>query len=99
VNRLDETVATDAFFANAPAHDDGITGRGGTTMPQLHVGKTSQRAEGFHVQSKSQMPGTLKDFARKLASPNVLFSDDAKLQIGANVQNILRHCSIKDQPM
>jgi hypothetical protein len=32
VNRLDETVATDTFFADAPAHDDGIMGHGGATM-------------------------------------------------------------------
>jgi hypothetical protein len=113
VNRLDETVAMDTFamdtfFANTSAHDDDIVEHGGTTMPQLCVGKTSQRAEGFPMQSKSQtegfpmqsesqMPGTLKDFARKVGAPNVLFSDNAKVQIGAKVCNILRHCSIKDQ--
>jgi hypothetical protein len=30
---------------------------------QLCVGKTSQGAKGFSMQSKSQMPGTLEDFA------------------------------------
>jgi hypothetical protein len=35
VNRLDETVATDTFFADTPAHDDGIMGHGGATS--LHV--------------------------------------------------------------
>jgi hypothetical protein len=90
-------VAADTFFANAPAHGDGIVGHNGTTMQQLHVGRTSQRAEGFPMQSKSQMPGTPKDFARKVGAPNMPFSYNAKVQIGAKVQNILRHHSIKDQ--
>jgi hypothetical protein len=97
VNRLDETVATDTFFSDTPAHDDGIMGHGGATMIQLYVGKTSQRTEGFPMQTESQMPGTLEDFIRKVGAPNVLFSDNAKVQIGAKVRNILRHYSIKDQ--
>jgi hypothetical protein len=92
---FDETVAADTFHANTPAHDDGIVGHGGTTMLQLHVGKMSQSAEGFLMQSKSQMPGALEDSMRKVKAPNALFSDNAKVQIAAQVQNILCHHSIK----
>jgi hypothetical protein len=31
VNCLDETAATDTFFADTPAHDDGIMGHGEST--------------------------------------------------------------------
>ena len=96
VNRLDETVATDTFFVDTPAHDDGIMGHSGATMLQLYVGKTSQYTRGFPMQSESQMPGTLEDFIRQVGAPNVLFSDNAKVQIGAKVRNILRHYSIDD---
>jgi hypothetical protein len=37
VNRLDETVVTDTFFADTPAHDDGIVGHGGAMMVQLYI--------------------------------------------------------------
>ena len=97
VNRLDETVATDTFFADTPAHDDGIMGHGGATMVQLYVGKTSQHTQVFPMQTEGQMAGTLEDYIRKVGAPNVLFSDNAKAQIGAKVRNILRHYSIADQ--
>jgi hypothetical protein len=71
VNCLNETVATETFFANAPAHDDGIMDHGGRTMSQLHVGKTSQHAEGISMQSESQMPGTLEDFTHKVGTPKL----------------------------
>ena len=48
------------------------------------------------MQSESQMPGTLEDFIRQVGTPNVLFSDNAKVQIGAKVRNILHHYSIDD---
>ena len=35
VPRWNETVATDTFFSDIPAHDDGIKSHGGTTMVQL----------------------------------------------------------------
>jgi hypothetical protein len=34
-------VATDTFFCDTPAHDDGVIGHGGCTMAQLYVGKDS----------------------------------------------------------
>ena len=41
VHRWNESVATDTFFCDTPAHDDGILGHTGATMAQLSVGKTS----------------------------------------------------------
>jgi hypothetical protein len=92
VNRLDETVATDTFFADTPAHDDGIMGHGGATMVQLHVGKTSQFTSVFPAQLESQMAETLEDYVRQVRAPNVLFNDNAKAQFGGKVRNILRQC-------
>jgi hypothetical protein len=38
-----------------------------------------------------------QELKKDLGAPNVLFSDNAKVQSGAKVRNILRHHSIKDQ--
>jgi hypothetical protein len=97
VNRLNETVATDTFFADTPTHDDDIMGHGGATMVQLYAGKMSQYTRVFPMQCASQMPGTLVDFIRQVGAPNVLFSDNAKVQMVAKVRNILHHYSIGDQ--
>jgi hypothetical protein len=37
VSRLNEVVATDTFFFDIPAHDDGLTGHGGTKILQLFL--------------------------------------------------------------
>jgi hypothetical protein len=41
IPRRNETVATDTFFSDIPAHDDGILGHGGATMVQLYTGVSS----------------------------------------------------------
>jgi hypothetical protein len=38
ISRLNKTVATDTFFSNIPAIDDGVLGHGGSTMLQLYCG-------------------------------------------------------------
>jgi hypothetical protein len=43
VDRWNKDVATDAFFSDTPAHDDGIMGHSGCTMAQIHAGKRSSR--------------------------------------------------------
>ena len=47
VNRLNEIVATDTFFSDTPAADDGINGHGGANMVQIYCGKTSQLTRAF----------------------------------------------------
>jgi Reverse transcriptase (RNA-dependent DNA polymerase) len=96
VNRLNEVVATDTFFSDTPAHDDGILGHGGTTMVQLFCGVTSLLTAVFAMSSESQMPGTFEDFIRKYGAPKGLFSDNAKVQIGSAVKAILRLYAIAD---
>jgi Reverse transcriptase (RNA-dependent DNA polymerase) len=96
VSRLNETVATDTFFSDVIAHDDGILGHGGTTMLQLYCGCTSLLTAGYPMKTGDEMAGTLQDFIRHHGAPNALFSDNAKAQIGHAVQEILRMYAIKD---
>ena len=62
VRRLNETVATDTFFSDTPALDDGIPGHGGCTMVQIFTGVMSKLTEAFPMNAKSEFPDTLKDF-------------------------------------
>jgi transposase InsO family protein len=96
VRRFNDDVATDTFFADTPAIDDGIRGHGGSTMAQIYCGKKTQLTAAFPMKSESEMPATLQDFIRKEGAPNLLFSDNAKVQIGKTVQSILRHYGIDD---
>ena len=96
VRRFNDDVATDTFFADTPAIDDGIRGHGGSTMAQIYCGKKTQLTAAFPMKSETEMPATLQDFIRKEGAPNLLFSDNAKVQIGKTVNSILRHYGIDD---
>jgi hypothetical protein len=96
VDRWNEDVATDTFFSDTPAHDDGIFGHSGCTMAQIYAGKRSSKLVAYGMSSESQMPNTLEDLIRKHGAPNCLFSDNAKVQIGKRVRDILCLYSIKD---
>jgi hypothetical protein len=96
VDRWNEEVATDTIFSDTPAHDDGILGHSGCTMAQIYAGKDSSKAVAYGMQNESQMPNTLEDLIRKHGAPNSLFSDNAKVQIGKRVHDILRLYQIKD---
>jgi hypothetical protein len=96
VDRWNEDVATDTFFSDTPAHDDGIMGHSGCTMAQIYAGKRSSKLVAYGMTSETQMPHTLEDLIRKHGAPNCLFSDNAKVQIGSRVRDILRLYKIKD---
>jgi hypothetical protein len=96
VHRWNESVATDTFFCDTPAHDDGILGHGGATMAQLYVGKTSSKTIVYPMRLESDMSKTLEDLIRNHGAPNSLFSDNAKAQCGKRVLDILRLYGIKD---
>ena len=96
VNRLNEVVATDTYFSDTPALDDGIMGHGGTTMVQLFCGCSSLLTAVYPMRRENNIAGTLEDFIRHHGAPNALFSDNAKSQIGRAVQEILRMYAIKD---
>jgi hypothetical protein len=90
VSRLDDIVATDTFFSDTPAHDDGIMGHGGAKMVQLYTGVATQFTKAYPMGKESEMPGTIYDFIREVGAPNTLMSDNAKVQIGKEATNILR---------
>ena len=96
VSRLNEVVATDTFFSDVPAHDDGIMGHGGTTEVQLYCGTKSLLTSAHPMKSESEMSNTLLDFIRKYGAPNGLFSDNAKAQTSKAVHQILRMYAIDD---
>jgi hypothetical protein len=97
---LHETVATDTFFLDVPAHDDGVLdgvlGHGGATMVLVYCGKDSRLTRGYPMTSEHDMYHTLEDFICQEGAPDALLSDDAKAQIGKNVQQILRMYCIAD---
>jgi hypothetical protein len=96
VPRWNDTVATDTFFSDVPAHDDGIKSHGGTTMVQLYTGVKSLLTEIFPMKLASDMVGTLEDLIRKHGAPNVLRSDNAKEQTCKAVDEVLRMYAIGD---
>jgi hypothetical protein len=96
VDRWNEDVATDTFFCDTAAHDDGVLGHGGCTMAQLYVGKDSSKTVVYPMRHESEMATTLEDLIRRHGAPNGLFSDNAKTQIGKRVLDILRLYAIKD---
>ena len=69
VPRLNEWMATDAFFNNAPAMDDGIPGHGGCTMMQVFCGLTSGTVHGYPMRCKKQVGQAFKDHIRKVGAP------------------------------
>jgi hypothetical protein len=76
--------------------DDGILGHGGSTMLQLYCGCTSHLIAVYPMKTDHEMANTLEDFIRRYGAPNVLFSDNARAQIGRTVREILRMYAIKD---
>jgi hypothetical protein len=88
---LHETVVTDTFFSDVSAHDDIVLGHRGATMVQVFVrGKDSQLICGYVMSLENDMYHTLDDFICQEGAPDSLFSDNAKAQIGKNVQQILQ---------
>ena len=89
VTRFRETYATDTFFSSEKA-------LGGFMCAQLYVGKTSTFTVIYGMKSETQMPETLQDFIRQFGAPTGLYSDNAKVETGKAIKEILRHYAIKD---
>jgi hypothetical protein len=77
----------DTFFSYTPALNDGIYIHSGSSMIQFYCGCTSQLTATFPIKKDSDMARTLEDFISLHGAPSVLFSDNAKAQIGHAV-----HC-------
>ena len=90
VDRLNDAVATDTFFSDTPAVNDGIPGHGGAKMAQIFCARNTQLGLAVPMQSEKDMPQTLQEWIRTYGAPNMLISDNAKVEIGRAVQDILR---------
>ena len=87
-------VATDTFFSDIPAHDDGIAGHGGCTMAQNYTGLTSHFTKVCLMSSESQIPDALHDLLCDRGAPNNIKSDCAKAQQSDAFKDILCHYCI-----
>jgi hypothetical protein len=96
ITHLNEAVATDTFFFDTPALDDGIMGHGETTMIQLFCGCKSILIAVYPMLSEKNISGTLEDFIRHYGAPNALFSDISKAQTGRAVPEFFHMYAIKD---
>ena len=96
VKRLNEWVATDTFFSDTPAKDDGIPGHGGCTMMQIFYGLTSGAVYGYPMKSEKQYPESLEDHIRKVGAPQGIFSDNAKAELYGRARDIQRMYCIDD---
>jgi hypothetical protein len=94
VNRLNEVVATDTYFSDTPALDDGIMVHDGTKIVQLFCGCSSLLTAVYPMRRENNIAGTLEDFIRFYGAPTALFSDNAKSQIGRAVQEISYACML-----
>ena len=96
VDRLNDAVATDTFFSDTPAVNDGIAGHGGVTMAQIFCARDTQLGLAVPMRSEKDMPMSIHEWIRTYGAPNMLISDNAKVEIGKAVKDILRYYVIKD---
>ena len=97
VSRANEWVATDTFFCDTPAADDGVPGHGGCTMLQLFLGLKSGYTGGYPMKSEREVPDTFEDHIRKVGAPIGLMSDNAKSEMHGRTKDILRLYEIDDR--
>ena len=94
VPHWNEDMATDTFFSDITAHDDGIPGHGGCTMAQIYTGITSHFTKVYPMSSESQIPDTFHDLLHDPGAPNHIKSDCSKAQQSNAFKEILRHYCI-----
>ena len=93
--RLIEKVATDTFFSEVPAIDDGIPGHGGCkTMQFGGVDSRLTDCIAKKEDSKASFPEAFKELIRKCGAPKALLSDNAMEQNSTDVFAILRDWNI-----
>eukprot|EP00977_Amphora_coffeiformis_P024430 scaffold15831_cov181-Amphora_coffeaeformis.AAC.1 len=74
VPRLNKWQATDTFFSDTPAADDGIPGHAGCTMMQLFYGMSSGHTSGYPMCSEKQVGEVYEDrcSGRNLEQPSLI---------------------------
>ena len=85
VQRRNEPVATDTFYARKPAIDSP-----GYTMGQFFVGRKLLVIDIYGMTSTKQFVNTLEDVIRERGAMDLLISDSAKVEQSARVMDILR---------
>ena len=91
IPRRHEEVATDTLYSDSEAIDDG------STAAQFFIGRKSHfRSVRPLGRTDKNFPQVLFDEIRKYGAMDKLISDNAKAQVSARVQDILRTFAIKD---
>eukprot|EP00957_Ditylum_brightwellii_P108406 8270080-Ditylum_brightwellii.AAC.1 len=78
VPRLAETFATDTLFSLEP-------GLGGVICAQLCVGTSSKLTKVFGMKTENEGPDGFEYFIQDNGAPNVLRSDNSKMQTGVSL--------------
>ena len=84
VHRRNEPVATDTFYSDTPAIDDGAT------SAQIFFGTKTTLTDVYGMKSDKQFVNTLEDNIRERGAMNSLLSDSAQTEISKKVKGILR---------
>ena len=90
VRRRNEGVATDTFYSDTPAVDDG------STCAQFYCGTKSKYVEVVGMKTDSHFIQTLWDTIRRSGAMDVLISDRAQSEISKKVHDVLRYLCIRD---
>ena len=61
MSRLNEWHATNTFFSDDVAADDGIPGHGGCTMMQVFLGLETRFYAGYPIRSEKEVPKAYQD--------------------------------------
>ena len=89
VHRRNEPVATDTFYSDTPAIDDGAT------SAQIFFGTKTTLTDVYSMKSDKQFVNTLEDNIRERGAMNSLLSDSAQTEISKKVKGILRGLFIR----
>ena len=84
VFRRNEPVATDIFYSDVPAVDNG------STACSIFVGTRSMVTDAYGVKTDKEFVNTLEDNIRQRGAMNKLISDRAQVNIGQKALDILR---------
>ena len=90
VKRRSEPVATDTFYCDTPAVDDG------STCAQLFVGTKTLLTDVYELKSDKQFVNSLEDNIHQRGAMDKLISDSAQSEISTRVKDILRALFIDD---
>ena len=89
VHRRNEPVATDTFYSDVPAVDDG------STSAQLFFGTKSTVTDVYGMKTDKQFVNTLEDNIRERGAMDSLLSDSAQTEISKKVMTVLRNLFIR----